>query len=73
MTSSTSPCLALFLSPPIVRLPDELPPQPDISGALLFPLQKVTTDLPKVNISANVINTQNTPRISTDNCKGREL
>ncbi|KAM8749532.1 uncharacterized protein sgo2 isoform 3-T3 [Acanthopagrus schlegelii] len=51
------------------RFPDELPPQPDISGALLFPLQK-TSDLPKVNISANVISTQNTPRNSTDTCKG---
>ncbi|XP_073330001.1 uncharacterized protein sgo2 isoform X2 [Pagrus major] len=51
-------------------LPDELPPQPDISGALLCPLQKVTADLPEGNISANVFNTQNRPRNSTDTCNG---
>ncbi|XP_027138546.1 uncharacterized protein sgo2 isoform X2 [Larimichthys crocea] len=53
----------------VVRsLTDQLPAQPQVSGTLLCPLQKVTVDLPDKNICANVLNIQNRPRNSTDAC-----
>ncbi|XP_070694417.1 uncharacterized protein sgo2 isoform X2 [Pempheris klunzingeri] len=49
-------------------LTDESHPQPDKSGALRCPLQKVTTDLAHNKISANVFNIQNGSEKSTDTC-----
>eukprot|EP00064_Thunnus_orientalis_P002885 superscaffoldBa00000223_g2893 len=41
-------------NPPIRSLPDELPPQPEMSRELLLPPQKITADVPEKNMSANV-------------------
>ncbi|XP_044073383.1 shugoshin 2 isoform X2 [Siniperca chuatsi] len=48
-------------------LTDQLPAQPEISGALLCPLQK-TADFPEKNICANVFNIHNRPQKSTHIC-----
>ncbi|XP_044222410.1 uncharacterized protein sgo2 [Thunnus albacares] len=55
-------------NPPIRSLPDELPPQPEMSRELLLPPQKITADVPEKNMSANVFSIQSRLKESTDLC-----
>ncbi|XP_070832752.1 serine-rich adhesin for platelets [Chaetodon trifascialis] len=52
----------------VERPTDQVPPQPEMSGALLCPLQKITVALPEKNICADFFNIQNRPKSSTYTC-----
>ncbi|XP_076602264.1 uncharacterized protein sgo2 [Chaetodon auriga] len=52
----------------VERPTDQVPPQPEMSGALLCPLQKITVALPEKNSCADFFNIQNRPKNSTYTC-----
>ncbi|XP_049450890.1 shugoshin 2 isoform X3 [Epinephelus fuscoguttatus] len=53
-------------------LTDQLPPQPDVAGRLMCPLEKEPADLPEIKFGADVFNTQNRPQKATDICSDAE-